>query len=183
MLRAVSDSGHGTSPHTLTHRQFLALTRFLLSSDTAAQYSWPPRDPTKDFASRGQPQLDGDPFVYGGEGLNPALMKNHTRVRRRKYVPPWENAVNSDDEVADATGSERSSSSPEPYLSDYDSDDVPLAYHASQSMRVRRGSEGWEVRPAPGWSEGSASWTHDVENGRANPWERPGRYRVYDDDN
>lgn len=93
-------------------------------------------------------------------------------------MPPWETQLDSDGEVRDGNESEDSSSSPEPYLSDYDDeDDRPLAYSSS---RVRRGSEGWEVRPAAAqdWAA-QAAW--DVEaRSRVQPWEEPGRYNVYD---
>lgn len=99
-----------------------------------------------------------------GNGFNPALV-------------PSSGAQREDSEGSD---SEHSGSSPEPYLSDYD-DDIPLAYTSS---RVRRGSEGWEVRPAPGWATGMGPrdgqmFAKDVEHFSARPWERPGRYKVY----
>jgi hypothetical protein len=59
------------------------------------------------------------------------------------------------------------SSSPEPYMSDYDED------------RVRQGSEGWEVKPSV------SPWNDPLLNGGMDdlrrPWERDGRYNVYDD--
>lgn len=88
--------------------------------------------------------------------------------------------------------SDHTSSSPEFYLSDYDDedDDKPLAY---TSARVRRGSEGWEIRPAGfGGGGAGAAWNaqavlsemDQVAQAHAaaqHPWQRPGRYNVYDD--
>lgn len=129
---------------------------------------WPPREPTWKPEVVAPPR--GSPFVYG-DGFNPALRPSN--ARRRRQEGDTRDARDSGDE----SDSEFSGSSPEPYMSDYD-DDMPLAYTSS---RVRRGSEGWEVRPAPGWATGELPpaplWDPAVTAER--PWETPGRYNVY----
>ncbi|KAL1411028.1 Palmitoyltransferase [Vanrija albida] len=158
--------------------------------NSEVQYSWPPRDPIQ---YPNPPPPSGNAFVYGN-GFNPALRASNGASRERRqrnqqaqerrpyshanpsnYVAPWETDAEDDSEPD-------SSSSPERYLSDYDDDDVPLRAYTS-ATRVRRGSEGWEVRPAPGWSTGTtatAAALEDVERDAARPpWEQSGRYRTY----
>lgn len=171
------------------------------------QYSWPPRDPTQYMPSA--PMADS-PWTYGG-GFNPDLVPSSGALRarhatQRGYVPPWETDLNSDGE--ERNGSITPSSSPEPYLSDYDEEmvsagcmgvrtpgapmgmgmgvqgnggpgagDGAAATAYTTATRVRRGSEGWEVRPVPGWGT-----LEDERRYVQRPWERPGRYNVYDPD-
>ena len=83
-------------------------------------------------------------------------------------------------------GSERSGSSPEPYLSDYDDENWgPLErgerMARPREMRVRQGSEGYEVRPMGAWSIVDAH-DHDTRQGVDRPWEEEGRYNVYHPD-
>jgi len=83
-----------------------------------------------------------------------------------------------------SSNSDKSGSSPERYLSDYDEDgNGILSYQDRQEeehrrMRgMRRGSEGWEVRPV------EAGWNHEAKEGRGrHPWEEEGRYNVYEPD-
>jgi palmitoyltransferase len=143
---------------------------------------WPPREQH----SEPVPLPVGSPFVYG-DGFNPALRASNASRRAREgcnpYTAPWETAVDEDGNALE-DGSDDTSSSPEYYLSDYDDEDEPLAY---TSARVRRGSEGWEVRPA-GVGGASGGWNAGVSQLDAfaqahaeaqQPWQRPGRYNVY----
>lgn len=157
------------------------------------QYQWPPREQYAEPV----PLPNGSPFVYG-DGFNPNLRPSNGALRARdgcrpRYTAssPWETAVDSDGNALEDDESDRSSSSPEYYLSDYDDeDDEPLAY---TSARVRRGSEGWEVRPAGignGYGGPTAAWNAEAEmdhiaQAHASaqyPWQRPGRYNVYTED-
>jgi palmitoyltransferase len=125
------------------------------------QYSWPPRDP------QWQPELahdpQGSPFIYG-DGFNPALRPSNAGSRSRGFGAGAACLAVAEEEIGGR-------SSPEPEYSEDDDDDLPLAYSSS---RVRRGSEGWEVRPAPGWAAPQMFAPTPVR-----PWERPGRYNVY----
>lgn len=117
--------------------------------------------------------MPDQPFVYG-DGLNPALKPSSMAKRARDscYVPAWDTRLDENGFAVEDNESVSSSSSPEPYHSDWDEEDErPLAY--ASSMRVRRGSEGWEVRP------GTQSWTTEVPEWERPAWERPGRYRTY----
>lgn len=137
--------------------------------EPSAQYSWPPRDPQ--YYQQPAP-MPAQPFVYG-DGLNPALKPSSMAKRARDscYVPAWDTRLDENGFAVDDEDTS-SSSSPEPYHSDWDEeDDRPLAY--ASSMRVRRGSEGWEVRP------GQQGWSTEVPVWERPAWEQPGRYRTY----
>ncbi|KAL7424244.1 Palmitoyltransferase [Cryptotrichosporon argae] len=207
---------------------------FPVNPDAApgAQYAWPPADPTR-LPNPVRPR-HASAFVYG-DGLNPALEPSSMRRRsnpdqrgERGDVWPGQHEHGLAPDVERQVGwahthdagyssSERSSSSPEPYLSDYDDDewdgphrrrkagkggqpggqqeeddndnddnddDVPLAHLPT---RVRRGSEGYEVRSRPAWETGELDWAHGVtdaqrERWAERPWEERGRYNVYDPD-
>lgn len=75
---------------------------------------------------------------------------------------------------------ESSSSSPERYLSDYDEDDRGPLPRGQRLERVRQGSEGWEVRPNPVWSQSARD---DLELGPSAPWLDQGRYNYYEPSN
>lgn len=147
-------------------------TRYLKADtpDPAAQYSWPPRDPS--HYAKPAPVPDS-PWVYG-DGLNPRLKPSSMARRARDscYVPAWDTRLDENGYAVEDAGDTSSSSSPEPYHSDWDDeDDRPLAY--ASSRRVRRGSEGWEVGPGTnGWSMDTPLWERPA-------WEQPGRYRTY----
>ncbi|RXK41009.1 palmitoyltransferase PFA4 [Tremella mesenterica] len=182
-----------------------------------AQYVWPPQDPTR-YRDPNPRLMEGSPFVYGEETLNPALRP--TSLRRREHAQqtiktddsysldptsdldyqsqgynqpdnfyrthhnssniqgtPYQ-PVNGDEsyqydpqDVNDHS-SQSQSSSPEPYLSDYDEhNEGPLVPGERETSRIRRGSEGWEVRPMGVWQG---------EVGRMKmPWLEEGRYNVY----
>lgn len=84
-----------------------------------------------------------------------------------------------DDEDISHRGS-GSGSSPEPYLSDYDDEDwgpLERGQRMPRQMRVRQGSEGYEVRPMGDWNIVDEP---DLRGMR--PWEEQGRYNVYHPD-
>jgi hypothetical protein len=85
-------------------------------------------------------------------------------------------------EDGSSSRSEGSGSSPERYLSDYEDDTLEGESRDEEERRrmrgVRRGSEGWEVRPArAGWN----GWDGEVIE-RRRAWEEEGRYNIYDPD-
>ncbi|WVR05338.1 hypothetical protein IAU60_002352 [Kwoniella sp. DSM 27419] len=159
------------------------------AGDEHVQYSWPPQDPSRLPDPRPLPQ-GTSPFVYGNEGFNPALRPSNSAMRSRVGHPGGSTLSSHDYQQDDAYssgedrtygsfGSGSGSSSPERYLSDYDDDNEGPMRPGERLPRVRRGSEGWEVRPA-----GGAAWDQPDVEGRAaapwdRPWEREGRYNVY----
>ncbi|KAK8869594.1 hypothetical protein IAR55_000161 [Kwoniella newhampshirensis] len=170
------------------------------AGDLHAQYSWPPQDPSR-LPNPGPPPANVSPFVYGNEGFNPNLRPSNSAIRSRQgsasasgSAPRGEEGDYSSGEERDygSIGSGSRSSSPEPYLSDYDDGDEehPPQHARSPAPRVRRGSEGWEVRSG-GW--GGPTMIMDVEEGHEyagggefdaeghfrRPWEVAGRYNVY----
>ena len=153
--------------------------------DSDAQYAWPPQDPSR-LPNPPPPPSYASAFVYGDEGFNPQLRPSNTATRRRparKTDDKGDGWVSGDGE---SEGSHRSGSSPEPYLSDYDDENWgPRSAgeeHDEQLRRleskVRRGSEGWEIRPS------AAAWNMPQGNfGREGPgpaWLEQGRYNVYE---
>lgn len=146
-------------------------------------------------------------FVYGNDGLNPALRPTNGSLRAReqrrlrsregdgqRHTQHEGHAGEGDDIYS--SGSERdadedlhpgsdfgSGSSPEPYMSDYDDENWgPLErgerMPRSREMRVRQGSEGYEVRPMGDWNIVD---DHPMPRGDR-PWEEEGRYNVYHPD-
>jgi hypothetical protein len=136
----------------------------------------------------------GSAFTYGNESLNPSLRPTRRRHANRAIDAEHdssgdERAADGDDSLNPLTmmygkrksdnqgwgtdDSRSASSSPEPYMSDFDDDD-------ELQGRVRQGSEGWEVRPSV------SAWNDPLLNERMEerrrPWEREGRYNVYDVD-
>lgn len=149
------------------------------------QYSWPPADPTR-LPNPDPPRGNASAFVYGNEGFNPALRPSSAALRARSRDGPhpssqrpgvtgWNGGDGTITEYSEESDDASGSSSPERYLSDYDEhDEGPLGAGermAGSHMRVRRGSEGYEIR------SGVAGW--DVETGNRPPWEREGRYNYY----
>jgi hypothetical protein len=150
-----------------------------------SQYAWPPQDPTR--LTQPEPEYykaSGSAFVYGNDSFNPALKPTSSALRSRHQRQEGE---------VYSSGSERDndepseSSSPEPYMSDYDYDNSgPLA--AGQRMprhnRVRQGSEGYEVRPMGDWNivDHPEPEVERVQGDipREMPWEERGRYNVYE---
>jgi hypothetical protein len=136
-------------------------------------------------------------FVYGNESFNPALKPtNSSSLRSRnheQYIDTTGEIYSSgserdNDDDDDDGGSQSRSSSPEPYLSDYDDDNwgpVARGERMPRHNRVRQGSEGYEVRPMGNWNvvdPDPARSTNRVDGEREMPWEEDGRYNVYHPD-
>ncbi|KAG9087432.1 Palmitoyltransferase [Ceratobasidium sp. 370] len=148
-LRAVEEEGEIAS---FAFRPALDCILTLLSpfSDPDIQFVWPPKEPGiyKDrslaAASALQSRLQGSPWTYGNDGPNPAL-----RTRNQSNHPPYHpayqpprNDSNDPDRQFDHEYDDSTSSSPSRASSDYDVDQS-----LGRDVRMRRGSEGWEVRP------------------------------------
>ncbi|KAG8753987.1 hypothetical protein FRC12_011358, partial [Ceratobasidium sp. 428] len=94
-------------------------------------------------ASALQDRLKGSPWTYGNDGPNPTL-----RARNQSNHPPYhpsyqpQNDSNDPDRQFDHEYDDSTNSSPSRASSDYDVDQS-----SGRDVRVRRGSEGWEVRP------------------------------------
>lgn len=138
--------------------------------DGPAQIMWPPRDPDRDRPIRPLPNPLDNPFTYG-TSFNPALSPSNANIRSRTHAAQMADTSSADiQEPIDETqqinedlyssGEERddsvgASSSPERYLSDMDdSDDNPYSRRTDhdRGVRVRRGSEGYEVAGATSWN-------------------------------
>lgn len=148
--------------------------------DSDVQYAWPPVDPTR-LPNPAPIPAGASPFIYGGNSFNPSLRPSNAAKRRQASNGSREDNMemthlnHRDDGWV--TPSSRGSS-PEPYLSDYDDDNYgPRTSQEVQEEklrrlegRVRRGSEGYEVRPE------IAAW-----NRQPGPtWAEQGRYNVYE---
>ena len=148
-----------------------------------SQYAWPPQDPTR--LTQPEPEYyksSGSAFVYGNDSFNPALRPSNSSLRSRHQIQEGEGNVYS-------SGSERDndelseSSSPEPYMSDYDYDNsgpLALGERMPRHNRVRQGSEGYEVRPMGDWNIVDHPQPQVGERPREMPWEERGRYNVYE---
>lgn len=146
-------------------------------ADPSAQYDWPPRDPyssqeralSRAARQRARARLAAsEPFTAGGGTLlnpsSPSLAQEDSTLRQRRSRPkrtnvsPYHDAFEpaaEDDGQGEGAGaySEESMSSPSSRSgsgeSDEDDEDVPLGQLVVRGVgvRVRRGSEGYEVRP------------------------------------
>lgn len=186
-------------------RRFSCADSFLLSVDHRAQYFWPPQDPSR-LPNPPPIPANASPFIYGNNGFNPNLRPTNALRARRSSTPRIEdeNVHSHDQDRHYSSGEERdygsnsASSSPEPYLSDYDhygdGPMYPRERMVAQGPRVRRGSEGWEVAPGGGWNAYAAmmdeevGWDDEAGYDEAlgegpyveRPWEMRGRYNIYD---
>lgn len=141
--------------------------------DAEYQDTWPPRDPTatRYEGPEGEFTLPASPWTFEGDSLNPDLKPSNARLRsnasgRRKggqngvaTVPPYHPDYNQDAAVM---------SSDEYSSSDSDDYDAPLT---DGRVRVRTGSEGYEVRPV-GREDMLARYLEELG-------EVPGRYHRY----
>jgi hypothetical protein len=133
-----------------------------------SQYAWPPQDPTR-LTNPGPEYYNqsGSAFVYGNESFNPALKPTNSSLRSRDHQRHHQNQHqegevyssgserDNEDDLGEGSVSVSESSSPEPYLSDYDQDNygpVPPGERMPRYNRVREGSEGYEVRPMGSWN-------------------------------
>ncbi|SCZ93062.1 BZ3500_MvSof-1268-A1-R1_Chr6-2g08437 [Microbotryum saponariae] len=159
-----------------------------------SQYLWPPKDPYLPSSStslhRDQVNDPSQAFTYGAEALNPTL-SSQLHQRKRKLVKsdraPYEQSSGvDDDDDDDHTALD---------IDEGEEDDIPLAtLRADQTngrVRLRRGSEGYEVRPRGPWGMDDPGLTSRLTDQTVG-FERPreldewqgldssdGRYRVY----
>jgi hypothetical protein len=136
--------------------------------DLFPQHAWPPRDPDRDGPIRPLPDPTSNPFTYG-ESFNPALTPSNAVLRSRSRQPASPNStdtglhhsVNEHDigkehyssgEERDRCGEESSS---DRYLSGTD-DSADESFSGGEGsaggVRLRRGSEGYEVRAITSWN-------------------------------
>lgn len=135
----------------------LCLTNVIVITE---QYLWPPKDPYAEAPAERIPT--GDPWTYGNGDINPNLMPSNTR-KRKHAVPPYHPSYDAEEQGSNASTSsspERDSHSSNEYLP-YTSPDK--ARHQEgwieenetdqgpTSVRVRRGSEGWEATMPNRW--------------------------------
>ncbi|QRV80250.1 DHHC palmitoyltransferase [Ceratobasidium sp. AG-Ba] len=127
---------------------FLRWACFSLYPDV--QFVWPPKEPGfyKDrslaASSALQTRLQGSPWTYGNEDLNPALRSRNPNSHppyHPSYQPPQRDS-NDPDRQFEHEYDDSSNSSLSRASSDYDQQESH-----GRDVRVRRGSEGWEVRP------------------------------------
>ncbi|KAH8835526.1 zf-DHHC-domain-containing protein [Flagelloscypha sp. PMI_526] len=109
--------------------------RFEATSDEEEPQSWPPKDPSENYEFK----LPDSPWTYENEGVNPEL-----RPRRRRKplknddehmeLPPYHVDFDRND-------------SDESYEKDVESSGDDEYYEDRPKRKVRRGSEGFEIRP------------------------------------
>ncbi|KIJ66242.1 hypothetical protein HYDPIDRAFT_86668 [Hydnomerulius pinastri MD-312] len=108
--------------------------------DPDAQHAWPPRDPT--LVDQQPFKLPDSPWTYANGGVNPDLRPSNGRLRAGD----------------DHASSQAYSSALPPYHPDFERHSYPLRSYSPDSdadyeeeahggVKVRRGSEGYEVRP------------------------------------
>lgn len=149
----------------------LTCTRTL---DLFPQHTWPPRDPDRDGPIRSLPDPGSNPFTYGNS-FNPALTPSNAVLRSRSRRPESANSTARDlrhpvdvdgnhceehyssGEERDQCGEETSS---DRYLSGTDdsADESFSEEGHDQRVRLRRGSEGYEVRALTSWN-----WMNQLE--------------------
>jgi palmitoyltransferase ZDHHC6 len=139
---------------------------------------WPPREPATDWSGQ-NPEftLPSSPWTYENGSLNPDLKPYNAHLRtadikRRHFrdtdgfkssVPPYH---------PDFPSAHADALSPDPILSsDSDTYQSETENYAEGSARVRRGSEGYEVRPL----NREEMLRHYVQDQVT----QPGRYQVY----
>ncbi|KAF9245829.1 zf-DHHC-domain-containing protein [Melanogaster broomeanus] len=137
-----------------------------VGDDSDAQHAWPPRDPTLE----NQPpfRLPDSPWTYENGDVNPTLRPTNTRLRPINR-PPTDQAY---------------TSALPPYHPDFQSDAYPTRSYSPDSdasyeddhpgVRVRRGSEGYEVGPI-----NREEILREYIQGEV---QRVGRYHVYEPD-
>jgi hypothetical protein len=111
-------------------------------------------------------RLQGSPWTYGNDGPNPAL-----RARGASNHPPYHPAYQPSEPISQPEKDDRqfdhdyddasTTSSPSRVSSDYDVD-----RSFGRDVRMRRGSEGWEVRPLTNEELVQRyAWSRGLENG------------------
>jgi len=140
-------------------------------ADPETYSMWPPKDlyrslnphrPPKPTKKQKDFRLPDSPWVYGGDSVNPALQPSNASIRRRVQaglveddtthagtynVPPYHSSFESG--ANNATWGRQSLESSSASASGTSDDDGYLYDEpdAGSRVHVRRGSEGWEVRP------------------------------------
>ncbi|KAG8895783.1 Palmitoyltransferase [Tulasnella sp. 403] len=165
----VSRSGYHLSPNAIDVRarstghvsgdeaddESTLLTYLVFLIDPSVQEVWPPRDPTT-YTEHSGPRLMGDSAFTYGTGFNPALRPSNAQLRARHSQnhphPAYDNDEHNDRATSSTPSRESFSSNeyPDAYprgSAKYDVDGQPEDDGVrSGDVRVRRGSEGWEVR-------------------------------------
>ncbi|KAF8336502.1 DHHC palmitoyltransferase-domain-containing protein [Cantharellus anzutake] len=147
---------------------------------------WPPKDPYRSLnphkpakALQRKFTLPEFPWTYGGNNFNPDLRPSNSELRRRTQagladddstltaqpgaysVPPYHASFSAGTDITMQSGPLLSSSSD---LISSENDSDTHTTHANiepgRRVRVRRGSEGWEVRPRS--PESSPAWDADT---------------------
>jgi len=124
---------------------------------------WPPRDPALEHQNPFK--LPDSPWTYENGDFNPGLRPSNTRARP----------------IDERSSTRAYTSALPPYHPDFDHDDHPFQSHSTeggtdpeeeyQGLRVRRGSEGYEVRPI--------SREEMLREHIQSEVKRTGRYQVY----
>jgi palmitoyltransferase ZDHHC6 len=131
------------------------------------QEIWPPKDPSS-YADESGPQLLGESAFTYGTGLNPSLqpsntakLRTSTRHENRSSYPPYHPAYNQPPEDSESDHDYNDppsnfSNSAATFFRDtlsfggandaVNSDEDEYPERTQRSVRVRRGSEGWEVK-------------------------------------
>lgn len=145
--------------------------------DDLVQYLWPPKDPTRESRDEGKmvKLSRNGPFTYGNNGFNPALRPNNTASSiKASALPPWhpdygkpdeEDLEEEEEDAAQESGVDTGETCLPPGMASGSSgirkriekvidgndqaatDDEEGETSAPLSSLVRRGSEGYEVRP------------------------------------
>ncbi|EKM84046.1 hypothetical protein AGABI1DRAFT_67210 [Agaricus bisporus var. burnettii JB137-S8] len=115
---------------------------------------WPPQDPDTVEVERYDQLQSTSPWTYGNDTFNPALQTSHNARRRlggksqdssipHDRVPPYHPDYNRGDTYQSVDDDEDSLVSSDDEMED----NVPLGELRTRNGTVRRGSEGYEVRP------------------------------------
>lgn len=141
--------------------------------DPASQQDWPPQDP---YDIPRAPAVES-PWTYGDEALNPTLQPSNAyrraqNARGRSNVPPYHPAYRPPESswVRDDSDDERHTPSTPSRHSPYDEDYSDYEMEPG-GPRVRRGSEGFEVR--------EQSREEILQRYLASRGEEAGRYKRY----
>ena len=190
-----------------SHGKPILLSPPLALADDIEQYSWPPKDPLREGRETRKARLPGsDPFTYGNNTFNPALKPGNSATLRAAHTvrahPPWhpdfdkrdDDDGEQEEDAAQAAGVDTGETCIPPGMvsaaPDFRAqDDGEHSSSCSEDeedertmtrSRVRRGSEGYEVRPKrfdvayaaqelhDAWSSGDDS---DVEGDDERQWD------------
>jgi hypothetical protein len=142
------------------HKELIPVLSIISDHDVEG---WPPRDPVLEHQKPFE--LPDSPWTYENGDFNPALRPSNTRQRP----------------IDERSSTRAYTSALPPYHPDFDHDAYPLQSHPAENdtdpeeeyegLRVRRGSEGYEVRPTNREEMLREYIQSEVE--------RTGRYQVY----